>query len=263
PTRAGRVRRRAWVLLRDLPPERLQRARDPRGDGAGQPFALAARGRAGNALPDRAGCGQARPVRPRRDPRRARRHPSRLAHVRRMGGVRAVRREHADRLLPDRVRARLLHALRAGRRHVQAEQLLRGRDRSRDQVRRSRRRDLMACRAGALGAGRRRPPAPRRRRGAPVRVRGGPTAESMRSRSILVVALLAGAALTAAAALAAVGAGSTIWTIAGAGSACSTPPSCGDGSAATRALLSFPEAVAVSTNGNVYVSDWGANEIRK
>lgn len=85
----------------------------------------------------------------------------------------------------------------------------------------------------------------------------------MRSRSILVVALLAGAALTAAAALAAVGAGSTIWTIAGAGSACSTPPSCGDGSAATRAQLSFPEAVAVSTNGNVYVSDWGDNEIRK
>jgi sugar lactone lactonase YvrE len=85
----------------------------------------------------------------------------------------------------------------------------------------------------------------------------------MRSRLVLVVALLAGVAAATGAALAAVGGGSTIWRIAGAGTPCSTPPSCGDGAAATNAQLSFPEAVAVSANGNVYIADWGDNEIRK
>jgi sugar lactone lactonase YvrE len=85
----------------------------------------------------------------------------------------------------------------------------------------------------------------------------------MRSRLIVAVALIAGAALTAGVAFAATGSGLTIWTVAGTGSGCSTPPACGDGSAATRAQLRFPEGVAVGPQGNTYIADWGDNEIRK
>jgi sugar lactone lactonase YvrE len=85
----------------------------------------------------------------------------------------------------------------------------------------------------------------------------------MRSRWIFVVALIAGAALTATASLAATGSGFTIWTVAGTGSGCATPPSCGDGGAGTKAQLSFPEGVAVGPQGNAYIADWGDNEVRR
>jgi sugar lactone lactonase YvrE len=54
-----------------------------------------------------------------------------------------------------------------------------------------------------------------------------------------------------------------ILAIAGTGAACSTPPECGDGAAATTAQLSYPESVAVDAYGDVYVADWGDNEIRR
>ena len=63
-------------------------------------------------------------------------------------------------LLPDRLRPRLLRALRRRRRHVQAEQLLRRRDRARHRLQRSRRGDRVAA------AGRGADPLPARRHGA-------------------------------------------------------------------------------------------------
>lgn len=51
--------------------------------------------------------------------------------------------------------------------------------------------------------------------------------------------------------------------IAGTGTACQNPPSCGDGAPAIAARLSFPAGVAVDSKGNVYVADTGDNEIRK
>jgi trimeric autotransporter adhesin len=55
----------------------------------------------------------------------------------------------------------------------------------------------------------------------------------------------------------------TITTFAGNGTACASPPACGDGGQATQANLSSPEAVAVDTAGNLYISDTGDNEIRE
>ncbi len=87
PDRAARPRRRARLLLRDLPPQRLRGARDSRGDGAGQPLALGQGDRARHALPDRRRRGEARSLRARRDLRRRRRPAPRLADVRGVGGL--------------------------------------------------------------------------------------------------------------------------------------------------------------------------------
>jgi sugar lactone lactonase YvrE len=53
------------------------------------------------------------------------------------------------------------------------------------------------------------------------------------------------------------------WLVAGNGSDCASPPACGDGPAATSAQLGFPTGVAVGPHGDLYVADWGDNEIRK
>ena len=58
-------------------------------------------------------------------------------------------------------------------------------------------------------------------------------------------------------------AGAPILAIAGTGTACSTPPACGDLGQATQAQLSFPEGIAIDVHGNTYVADWGDNEIRR
>lgn len=55
----------------------------------------------------------------------------------------------------------------------------------------------------------------------------------------------------------------TLLDIAGSGTACSTSPACGDGAAAAAAQLNFPEGVAADAHGDVYVADWGDNEIRR
>jgi len=80
-----------------------------------------------------------------------------------------------------------------------------------------------------------------------------------------VPVLLSVASLCAAAslALAAPALGYSIWPLAGTGAACATPPSCGDGGAATAAPLSYPIGVAVDKAGNAYIADWGDNEVRK
>jgi sugar lactone lactonase YvrE len=55
----------------------------------------------------------------------------------------------------------------------------------------------------------------------------------------------------------------TITTVAGDGSPCSSPPTCGDGGPATSAHLTFPEAVAVDAAGDLYVADFSENEVRE
>jgi sugar lactone lactonase YvrE len=55
----------------------------------------------------------------------------------------------------------------------------------------------------------------------------------------------------------------TVWSVAGNGTACSEAPVCGDGGPATNAQFNFPESVAVDGAGNLYVADWGDNEVRK
>jgi hypothetical protein len=52
-----------------------------------------------------------------------------------------------------------------------------------------------------------------------------------------------------------------ITTAAGTGSACSSA-SCGDGGAATSALLNFPRAAVEDSAGNIYIADSGDNSIR-
>ena len=81
----------------------------------------------------------------------------------------------------------------------------------------------------------------------------------------LLAVLIATTALTAAASLA-LSSGAlaySIWPLAGTGTGCSTPPSCGDGAAGTGAQLSYPEGVAVGPAGDTYIADWGDNEVRK
>jgi DNA-binding beta-propeller fold protein YncE len=58
----------------------------------------------------------------------------------------------------------------------------------------------------------------------------------------------------------------TITTIAGTGGQCLSPtvnPACGDGSAATVATFAFPDGVAVSPAGDVFVADSGDQRVRK
>ena len=87
----------------------------------------------------------------------------------------------------------------------------------------------------------------------------------MRGARSKLLQFLAAATASAAAALAIAGPamGYSIWPLAGTGTPCATPPSCGDGGAATSAPLGFPEGVAVGSAGDVYVADWGDNEVRK
>ena len=102
------VRRRARLLLRDIP------ASAPGRLGINDGFVQDNHSRSGHgivrghALPGRRGRGQARALRPRRDRRRAGRPAPRLADLRRVGGLRAERREHAHALRARRLRPRLL-----------------------------------------------------------------------------------------------------------------------------------------------------------
>jgi trimeric autotransporter adhesin len=87
-------------------------------------------------------------------------------------------------------------------------------------------------------------------------------------RSFAVKGLVASAAtvatlLVSAAAAWAAAAPATIWSVAGNGTACSTAPLCGDGGPAGGAQLSFPEGTAVDGSGDLYVADWGDNEVRR
>jgi hypothetical protein len=54
----------------------------------------------------------------------------------------------------------------------------------------------------------------------------------------------------------------TITTIAGTGTKCQAAPACGDGGLATSAQMQ-PYGVAVDSRGNVYIGDFGDNEVRK
>jgi hypothetical protein len=57
---------------------------------------------------------------------------------------------------------------------------------------------------------------------------------------------------------------STIWSIAGDGTACGIPTgSCGDGAVATSAQLNAPAGIAVDSAGNVYIADTDDQKIRK
>jgi sugar lactone lactonase YvrE len=79
----------------------------------------------------------------------------------------------------------------------------------------------------------------------------------------LVLALATAFASLALLVAAAPGAAYSIWPLAGSGSPCGTPPSCGDDGLGTAALLAYPEGVAVGPAGDAYVADWGDNEVRK
>jgi NHL repeat len=54
----------------------------------------------------------------------------------------------------------------------------------------------------------------------------------------------------------------TIVRIAGDGTRCSNPASCGDGGAATSAQFAFPSGLALDSQGSLYVADSLDNEIR-
>ncbi len=86
----------------------------------------------------------------------------------------------------------------------------------------------------------------------------------MRGRTHLLVVVVA-AALAVGGCLAAAGPamGYSIWPLAGTGTACSTPPSCGDGGPATGGQIAFPEGVAVGPAGDAFIADWGDNEVRR
>lgn len=82
-------------------------------------------------------------------------------------------------------------------------------------------------------------------------------------RRTVAITAVGVAAVGAASASASTSAFYTVWTIAGSSAQCTTPPWCGGGGAATKARLSFPEAVAVGRSGNVFIADMGDNEIRE
>src|SRR5579884_1307714 len=54
----------------------------------------------------------------------------------------------------------------------------------------------------------------------------------------------------------------TINRVAGTGTVCASPPSCGDGAAATSAQLSYPAGVSVDQVGQVFIADTSDNELR-
>ncbi len=56
--------------------------------------------------------------------------------------------------------------------------------------------------------------------------------------------------------------GGKISRLAGDGSPCAKPPTCGDDHASTSATLNYPVAVASDQNGNLYLADSGDNELR-
>ncbi|MFL5824302.1 MAG: hypothetical protein ACJ764_12775 [Solirubrobacteraceae bacterium] len=56
--------------------------------------------------------------------------------------------------------------------------------------------------------------------------------------------------------------GGTITTLAGNGTICNSAPKCGDGGAADSAQLNYPDGVAVSHSGRVFIADTGDDEIR-
>ena len=99
---AREARRRPRLLQRDLQPQSLCRQRDRLRVRPGQPVAQRPARRAPRAaLPAAAGRpGQARPRRPRGNPRRRGRHPPRLADVRKMGRRRAFGRQLAAAVRP-------------------------------------------------------------------------------------------------------------------------------------------------------------------
>jgi trimeric autotransporter adhesin len=82
-------------------------------------------------------------------------------------------------------------------------------------------------------------------------------------RRIIAITVVAAAGAVAAPAAASKSSFYTVWTIAGSSAQCTTPPSCGGSGVATKARLSFPEAVAVGRAGNVFIADMGDNEIRE
>lgn len=82
-------------------------------------------------------------------------------------------------------------------------------------------------------------------------------------RRIIAIAVVVAAAAAADSASASTSPIYTVWTIAGSSAQCTTPPSCGGSGVATKARLSFPEAVAVGRAGNVFIADMGDNEIRE
>src|SRR3954452_16058253 len=145
PARAARVRRRAGLLRGDLPRGAVVPARDPDGLRAGQPLPLTQGHAARDPLPDAPRSGQARALRAGLGARCGGRPAARVADVRRVGGRRARRRAPSPAVDPDRLRARLLRALRRGGLRLQVHQRVRPGDRVRLPLRRSRRGDRVAA----------------------------------------------------------------------------------------------------------------------
>ena len=56
--------------------------------------------------------------------------------------------------------------------------------------------------------------------------------------------------------------GGTITRLAGNGTTCGGPPSCGDNHGGSSARLNYPDGVAVDGRGDIYVADTGDNEVR-